>query len=218
MQCPVLGFWQAKHDDLVIEGKERQSIFACYKSHHPLDRLESFDVRPWKIIYVIRDPRDIVFSGMPFFYRRFRRQTRSGIFVRLLPTLLSYQLGGKRKMKMKMINAILFGDKHLHPWYARRPDVLKVTYKSLKKNPVDVSRSILQFLNTEKSNLEIEAAVRNQSFEVVRTKFKKKGKRRQVRFLRQGERGYWHTGLSQKQKMIFSHHVGDTLRQLGFDS
>jgi len=49
--------------DLLTAGTERVSTYACYKSHHNYDELVDQFNDKTKLIYIIRDPRDIVVSG-----------------------------------------------------------------------------------------------------------------------------------------------------------
>ena len=70
LKCPFYGNWGFDNtkDHFLVEGQERISRYICYKSHHSYENLFScWDLKPNKIVYVIRDPRDIVISGMYFF-------------------------------------------------------------------------------------------------------------------------------------------------------
>jgi hypothetical protein len=75
--CPVEGFWtQPQNKDRAIEGAERISKYSCFKSHHsfPLlkDSFQKFGKnRSKKIIYIVRDPRDVAISAS-FFYKQLR--------------------------------------------------------------------------------------------------------------------------------------------------
>src|SRR6056297_564086 len=70
--CPVKGFWtQPQNKDHAIEGTERVSEYRCFKSHHTYQSLEesftTFGNRTEKVIYIVRDPRDVAISATFFF-------------------------------------------------------------------------------------------------------------------------------------------------------
>jgi hypothetical protein len=102
VDCPFKGNWGFSNiNDGFTEGKNRISNFNCYKSHHLYDNINLVENKSiYKIIYVIRDPRDVVISGMYFF--KFSNQFNKFIT--------------KKRKKKKMINAILSGDKKVNEW------------------------------------------------------------------------------------------------------
>ena len=70
--CPVAGFWCAPaNNDIAIEGGERESEYECYKAHHSIEfmskTLSHYSNGTEKLIYVIRDPRDVIISGSHYF-------------------------------------------------------------------------------------------------------------------------------------------------------
>jgi hypothetical protein len=67
--CPVVGFLD--YDDqpeIAREGLNRRSDYQCFKSHHQLHELCDIDTNTKKIIYVVRDPRDVCISGAHYFH------------------------------------------------------------------------------------------------------------------------------------------------------
>ena len=61
--CPVEGFlYNPNNVEIAIEGTERVSDYRVYKSHHQLSELTKEDIQNSKIIYVVRDPRDVLCS------------------------------------------------------------------------------------------------------------------------------------------------------------
>ncbi len=69
VSCPLQGDWG--FEDLNApykEGQNRTSEFQVFKSHHTFQEIKSasnLDIH--KIIYIIRDPRDVVISGVHYF-------------------------------------------------------------------------------------------------------------------------------------------------------
>ena len=227
IQCPVEGFWQSQHDEIASEGSDRNSPYACYKSHHQLYELESLEALPWKIIYVIRDPRDIVFSGMPYFYRGYLRAVKHRLFLHPVLSRIYYHLGGKQEMKRVMIRTILEGDSRTHRWckvswaahvapFVKRPDILKITYRDMLSDPVSCCQNILEYLSVTRTAEEISNAIQNQSFNVVSEKFRNSGQVRKAKFLRAGRRGYWRSQLSPAEQKLFADALGTELQDLGF--
>ena len=68
VDCPVAGFWQRGKDEIGREGEDRVSDYRCYKSHHELAELGvSPNDLETRLIYVLRDPRDIAISAANYF-------------------------------------------------------------------------------------------------------------------------------------------------------
>ena len=70
--CPGVGLWCLPGVyDGSMEGQERVSEFEVYKSHHDIGKLEGtfkyYANGSERIIYVVRDPRDIIVSASHFF-------------------------------------------------------------------------------------------------------------------------------------------------------
>jgi len=69
VNCPVKGILHnEKKNEIAIESLERKSEYECYKSHRQKYEPTKEDVESGKIIYVIRDPRDLYISGYNYFY------------------------------------------------------------------------------------------------------------------------------------------------------
>jgi len=226
--CPISGYWLAKGDKSGKEALERESEYSCYKSHHELHDLESFRKQPWKIIYVIRDPRDIVFSGASYFYPLFRKKYRRSFINKIVPFFISYRLGGYRMMKKQMIHAVLYGNRNIHKWcavswkkhftpFVQNPGIFTITYKDLQENPVETCTSLVKFLSLDCSLQQISDVVSNQSFERAKSRFLRSGQFRRYLSLRKGRRGYWRSELTKAEKHLFLDELGNELKQLGFE-
>ena len=235
VNCPVKGIlYNEKKNEIAIEGLERKSEYECYKSHRQIHELTKEDVETGKIIYVIRDPRDLYISGYNYFYN-----------IKLLPNFLHSKLAhyqnfkfiekkikntiGKWLMKKKMIKAILFGNKNLHYWcriswgkhlipYLDNSSVLKVKYESLLNNPFNECERILSFIGIEKPADSIIAAIEKQSFNAVKEKFVENGESRKANFLRKGKNEQWKKELSKKEKRIFNDLLKKELDFLDYDT
>lgn len=226
-QCPVAGFWQSDHDEIAREGLDRESNYACYKSHHALDALRNFEEQPWKVIYVLRDPRDIVFSAAPYFYNGYRKKISGQFIAAVVPDMLAYPFGGAAWMKGVMIETILRGNADVHHWcrlpwrehvqpYLAAPEILKVRYEDLILNADEACEKIVRFLETSRTRDEIRQVVEAQSFENVKRKFRRSGNRRKSGFLRKGGTGYWRSNLSPDEKELFAKNLGPILQEIGY--
>jgi hypothetical protein len=227
IQCSVEGFWHSGHEEIASEGEDRVSEFACYKSHHQLHELEALPDQPWKIIYVIRDPRDIVFSGIPYFYRGYLKTSKPKILSSPLIARIYFHLAGRREMKRKMIKTVLEGDARTHRWckvswaehvtpYLARASVLKMTYDSMLSDPVSGCRDILEHLSLRRTDAEINSAIRNQSFDIVKQKFQNAKEAGKAKFMREGRNAYWRSQLSTSEQQLFAATVGPQLLELGY--
>jgi uncharacterized protein YdiU (UPF0061 family) len=123
--CPVVGFWDRSHsNEIAREGLNRLSEFRCFKSHHQLHQLQKTQSNSTsgnqKIIYVIRDPRDITISGAHYFLiekwfplSRFFSRFPKGkeMYKRLINPLIT----PKRYRIEQMVHAVLYGSEE-YPW------------------------------------------------------------------------------------------------------
>ena len=232
--CPVAGFWRSEKNEIAVEGTERVSDFRCYKSHHQLVEL-GVDLAELekRVIYVLRDPRDIAISSASFFeferypevaafLRRFRRGEK---FYR--HTL--YPLFVRQDFRLeKMTGALLEGAAEVHNWcrvswkahwrpYAEA-GVPIVRYEDLLAQAAEEARRILQHLDLERSPEAIGEAVRNQSFAQKKTELLRSGLRGQARFLRVGKSGQWREKMPQDLQARFARELGAELAAWGYSA
>ena len=197
VDCPVVGFWKSNHKELAVEGKKRNSDFSCFKSHHQLNELGvKIDNIQTHVIYVIRDPRDIVISGADYFKcDRFHKLAQ--LFT-INPKVQSfyyktiYKIINLENWRInKMIGAVLYGDRLVDYW-CRIPwknhyipysacNVLFIKYEDMLSSPMNECRNILNYLNLYRDDAVIAQAVDNQSFDKKKALFiKKKSCRKQI--------------------------------------
>ncbi len=232
VDCPVAGFWQSDRPEIAIEGTDRISDFRCYKSHHQwhelaLDSGGAGD----RVIYVLRDPRDIVVSAASYFiFHRFRKHHRRehAAWVRKLYAHTFYPLFVRQDFRMeKMTGALLAGDAGVHNWVRvswrehLRPyaaaGVPIVRYEDLLAKPETEARKLLQHLELERSPDEIATAVRNQSFARKKAALRERGERGQAKFLRVGRSGQWREKLPRHLQARFTRDLGDELARWGYE-
>jgi hypothetical protein len=226
LPCPLigaLGFAPAA----AREGHERVSDYDCYTSHHTLEWLRSREPGNYfKLIYIVRDPRDVAISAAHHFQLDLlaAKQSSSKSVAALkwrLNRVVPYFVKRDR-----MINAVLHGNSSVSLWLAtswrehylqfRQSDALIVKYEDLLDDPATKCSQILSYLGVEKSNESIARAISTQSFRTRKRLFKEQGLTAEYGFLRRGSRGYWREELSPRQKQLFADELGKELAALSY--
>lgn len=227
IDCPVSGFWDSKHNEIAIEGLNRQSNFECFKSHHQLCNIEPNADNSPKIIYVVRDPRDIYVSGLNYFnffnYRffDFLFTIPYGIkVVRFIKNILNSKISvGYKKRKLR--NAIFNGDSSLQEWLSVswathvegyfKSDILIIKYEDMLENPYNEVLRILDYLSIERTEDEIFEAIHNQSFKTKKSEYISQGDTINAKFLRTGKSGGWKNVFTNKENKVFRNNIGPVM-------
>ena len=122
LDCPLIGDWGFDHIVADFkEGQSRTSNYKCYKSHHTFETIAKASSQPiHKIIYIVRDPRDIVISGVHYFNflpksLSFLRDVQWGSLGKQVRKL-SARLVSKNNKKQQMIEAVLYGNASVNQW------------------------------------------------------------------------------------------------------
>jgi hypothetical protein len=225
--CPVAGFWGSTKDEIAIEGKDRVSEFRCYKSHH---QMADLGVRPndpdTRIVYVLRDPRDIALSAANYFqfdrFPRFAaifRSARRG--EKLYRHTFAPLLASENYRLERMTEALLHGSPTVHNWVRvswrdhwrpyQQAGVPIVRYEDLLANPEDQSLRILQHLGIERTPEQITTAVQNQSFAQKKEALLRMGETGRAKFLRVGKSGQWREKLPAHLQARFATELGSEL-------
>ncbi len=230
--CPVAGFWQSEKKEIAIEGEERISDYRVYKSHHQFSELALLaNNRDTWLIYILRDPRDIVISAASYFqFDRFPRLRRAfqalphgdKLFRHTLYPLLVRQ--GYRLERMT--EAVLHGGADVHKtvrvaWRQHwqpfaEAGVPIVRYEDLLGQAETECARILRHLSLERSDAEISRAVANQSFVRKKETFLEKGETGRAKFLRVGKSGQWREKLPLHLQRRFSEALGPELARWGY--
>ncbi|MEM1211269.1 MAG: sulfotransferase domain-containing protein [Planctomycetota bacterium] len=226
--CPVKGFWDSDLDEIATEHAERVSNFGCYKSHHQLSELDAVEKQPEKVIYVLRDPRDICVSGVHYFrlgpprWGRLQRKPVARSVVKL-----HWNLIGQYRMRTEMVKAVLEGNERVNGWckaswlshleaYVNDGRAHVVRYEDLLADTVKESQSILKHLGLERSADQVRQAVENQSFKQAKKRFEQSGDRSRATFMRKGVSGQWRDRLTAEQIAAFNEQLSDHLARYGY--
>lgn len=234
VQCPVKGFLYGDDDkEIAIEGNLRISEFQCFKSHHQLNEISDDDLRNAKIIYIIRDPRDITLSGMNFFFRPsiINNFKSSNKYIKYLISRLNYYyriVYGLKSVKKDMIKAVLEGNPSVHYWcriswkehltpYMQNSNVNKINYENLLNNPEAEIIKILNYLGLYRSDEEIKNAIEVQSFEHLKNKHSVSKNHYNLKFLRSGKSEQWKDNISVKENRKFVKALKNEFLFFGYD-
>lgn len=229
--CPVVGFLNSDHNEIAREGLHRKSDYQCFKSHHQFHELLGIKTNTKRIIYVVRDPRDICISGSNFFY--FERWPFLSDFIKKLPRghctykkIVSHlPLSSDYRIK-QMMHAVLYGSREIHewvriPWVTHyRPYIENqcffVKYEDILCEPERESKRILMFLGLNRDPHQIKEAIEKQSFKNKKNKFLMNKQVQKANFMRAGKKEQWRQGLSKKHNEMFKEILTDDLNLFGY--
>lgn len=221
VECPLQGDWGFDHiQALYKEGEERTSEFQCYKSHHTYQELsEVSKEKIYKIIYIVRDPRDIAISGMHYFNFSSKKQALLKK-LKLSNSAKSFSNIPEEDKKKKMIHAVLYGDKNINQWLNmpwkdhlnnyKDEGVLLIKYEELIDNPQETCTDILKYLTLEKTTSHITNSIEKQSFKKRKREIEATDNPLLKKIIRKGGYGYWKEDFSKKENNLFIKHLIDT--------
>jgi len=228
VDCPISGFWNEPQNKNLFEGQNRLSDYEVWHSHHLFKEIEKdFESGNIKIIYVIRDPRDVAISGSHFFgiyrlklLRRVLKKIRFGDLV------YNKQINTQKYKLNKMINAVLNGDCKISHWLCSswrvhvesflNRELYIVRYEDMLKDPFTELRKISDYLQIKRNKTEILDAIESQNIKKLKEKYLKKGDEKKVKHLRKGEMNQWNHILSKNQKKLFENDMSDFLLKLNY--
>lgn len=229
ISCPVKGFFEEpENPEIAIEGIDRNSKFLIFKGHQPFYQI-SGKIKEKNLIYIVRDVRDVAISGGNYFnFRPSNFATKLICEIPIAGRLFNKFIvivRTKRSKISEMIRTLDKGnrsiswcstpwDKHVRPYLEH--GVLVIRYEDLLSNPVGECKKILSQIGIKRSDDEICASIKKQSFETIKKKFLQEGDMRRANFLREGKSGVWKRKLTKKQKTSLNSRFFDTLKTLGY--
>jgi len=233
--CPVAGFLGRAGDDIATEGSDRKSNYRCYKSHHGIDFLRERGIEPAKVIYIIRDPRDVSLSAARYF--TCGQYSWISHFVRLLPLRPRAKFSFYRSINSisplnpescidRVVRAVVYGDETVH-WFLRIPwrdhylqylssGCLFVKYEDLVDFPFSVCQDILAHLGLSRDEDHILESIRRQSFSEKKHSFILSGDHVKAEFLKVGSTQQWKHQLDPRLNRFLLSHLKDDMARFGY--
>jgi len=221
IQCPLKGhWWHEEIDSLFTIDLHNDSKYRCYKSHHLGDEIFNISSKPiHKVIYVIRDPRDIVISGMHYFDfiptgLHFIRNVDMGFLTVLIKKALNRLLPSDAKKK-QMINAVLKGNYRVNEWLTyswedhinsyRHKDIFFIKYEQLLEKPQETCIQLLKYLEINTDQAHIDQSILEHSFARRKKKLQEENSPI-INLLRKGVIGSWKKHFTSKEIYFFKMH------------
>jgi hypothetical protein len=176
---------------------------------------EYFDCRYKKLVYIVRDPRDIVVS-----YYHYHLKTRVIEDGFPLAQYVARFLRGE-------VDAYASWNENVLSWLATRgesPDFLLLRYEDMMANPLAELRKIAAFLGLPRSEEQLAKAVERSSADRMRELEKKeanvwintKKTRKDIPFVRTAKSGGWKESLPADLAQQIESAWGPTMRKLGY--
>lgn len=232
VSCPVAGFWcEPFNTEESIEGAERESEYECFKAHHSADQMRQtfthYANGTERIIYVVRDPRDVVVSASHYFDVRPRNKRVHGFASMFSGGAELYdRLFDNRRYRVDLFTeGLLRGTREGSwlrvPWREHvegylATDALVIRYEDLLDDPVAGARGICAHLDVERTDAELAQAVQAQSFDHRKKGFAEANESRRAQFLRRGEAGQWRQELSASNIQSIDEAIGEFMAELGY--
>lgn len=222
--CPSKGFYEEPDNpEIAIEGLERKSPHSVYKGHQDYNYLKNKkDID--RLIYIIRDVRDIVISGAHYYHPfLFYPWGTKLIKFTIISKILWKCVSQKRRIEL-MIKTVDRGshfpwceipwDEHVMAFVKNK--VFTIRYEDLLNNTFEWSQRILQYLNIKKDISHIKQSIQNQQFNNVKRKWELLGDKKRLEFMRSGKSGNWYYVLDENQIKFLEDRFYKTLHYLGY--
>ncbi|SFB05997.1 Sulfotransferase domain-containing protein [Lentibacillus halodurans] len=207
-----------KKMDWATKGKMIQNV-----SSEPIENLppphlvwshDSYDPSYPKVIYLVRDPRDVVIS---YFHHFQKYYGESRDFDEFFEVFMEGGIGPG------------MWDANIESWLDNQEKVkngfLLVKYEDLLENPSKEAKRIIRFLNLDRSEQEINEAVSWASFDNMKALEQKQHSHlnhnspfvnQNIPFVREGKANKWKSVLSKAQQQQINQTFDKTLSRLGY--
>tara|TARA_A100001015_G_scaffold267818_1_gene318182 strand:+ start:3386 stop:4198 length:813 start_codon:yes stop_codon:yes gene_type:complete len=173
--------------DLSDENKFSEKEGICYKTHLDYQSIKKYFNKPCDIVLIYRDPLDVIVSSIN--YWSFNRYPKMISFLSKVPTGLRWYykfFETENYKKKQMVEVISRGSKlspPVPPWceknwfdynhsFLKKRKVIIVSYEDLLNDKTVLWR-ISQFLNSTKSESDIDLIYNSNKADALRRKFKK---------------------------------------------
>jgi hypothetical protein len=209
--------------DVTFDNMERLFPDIYQNTHRQLKKIprpryikshESYDNRYPRVIYLVRDPRDVAISFY-FYHKKLNKYEDS------FQNFLSLFFRPKALQKLRW-------DDHLESWRKNASNVKDgiyfVKYEDLLINTVENISTILNFLKFTAEKQEIESSISRNTFKNMQKKevyfsdnnalFRDTDK--EMRFVRSGQKQQWRNFMSDDQVNLFYREFGNLMDIYGY--
>lgn len=232
LDCQVKGYWGVENEAISSEGSERESDFVCYHAHQYLEDLSRESTQEvHKIVYIVRDPRDVVVSGVyhfSFYHKvvaEIEKIIGAGKIIYLFKQI-DKRTSPRRFRIERMMHMLFKGDPNIdhcnYIWeehiksYKDKPNVLFLRYEDLLHHGLDSSVKILNHCGTTKDLEAVKNDIHEQSFSIRKKQFKQSNDKVREKHLRSGVSGGWKKELDLKHIQLIEGKLDPLMKELKY--
>lgn len=231
LDCPVQGYLGYDGRDLSKEGSGRISSYECYKSHDGLNAIKNYLPDIKYLVYVIRDPRDIIVSGahhfnlLPEKFIAIRNTIHKLPFgIRYFKKVLLPAVSHNEKLKL-FYDIVVNGSANYpgcnHSWTShisqfQNQNIFRIQYEKLIQSPFLVCKELLEYLGMDIDSKHVEYAIRQESFATRKQSFLEEKDIVKYNHLRSGRPGDWRQVLPESMLNELYNEIGHIMMKEGY--
>lgn len=170
------------------------------------------------VIYIVRDPRDIIVSGVNYF---------DTSYDEVIDNMCNKKFSTFRHKENKSnIDVVSTWDIHFRSWINKMPNIPKILikYEDLIKDTeyvfTNTIRSLSKILNFQIDEQKIQFSIKNSKFEKLSTMEDKEGFKENLgsnqKFFRKGESGEYESKMTKKQINFINKRFFDLMKYLKY--
>jgi hypothetical protein len=194
--------------EISLEACRNGADFAALPSPRVMRSHALYNRRFPKVIYLLRDPRDVLLS----YYHHFRK------FHQFDGTLLHFLRSDVRPVEWAQ---------HVNSWIFENPgldNLCLLRYEDMLSDTLAEIQKILRFAGLSRTTADIQDAVEKSGFHRLRELEDRKGlgyvdhQNKEIRFIREGRKGGWQAGFGEEEKTYAKEKLGAMLIRTGYES
>ena len=220
---PVAGFLDANHinvNDFVIEGEEKPKNFEILKTHHWSRTLRASEKD--KIIYIIRDPRQVLYSALHYFPKVSTQAiAKCGTLERLILSFCKKELAIwysiMTRGNSQPTNWLLQSWANHVDGFSKDDSVLILRYEDLRANSLHALRRVCTYLEIEISDDQLQKCILDHSFEKKKNKLIQAGEHSKALFMREGKSDSWKTKFPLILRLLIWIRFRKTMKTHGYE-
>jgi hypothetical protein len=194
--------------EISLDACRNGADFAVLSSPRVMRSHALYNRRFPNVIYILRDPRDVLLS----YYYHFQK------FHHFDGTLLDFLRSDVRKVEW---------DEHVNSWIFQNPcldNLCVVRYEDMLNDTFVEVEKMLRFAGLSLTPPDIHGAVEKSGFNRLRELEERKGlgyvddPKKDIRFIREGRKGAWQEGFGRAEKTYVKEKLGTILIRTGYES